>query len=73
LILGSVNGIEWSIQPAVTEGSSVLRRISSTQSVSCQPVAVPGPPALAQNGKPAPSATILSARVMSSSHVAGTV
>jgi hypothetical protein len=72
LILGSVNGILWLIQSAVTWGSSVFRRTSSIQSVICQPVAVPGPPALTQKGAPFPSATILSARAISSSHVAGT-
>ena len=71
LILGSVNVILWLIQSLVTCGSSVLRRTSSTQSVSSQPVAVPGPPALTQNGW-LPSATILSARATSSSQVLGT-
>src|SRR5205823_12333339 len=71
LILGSVNLILWLIQSFVTCGSSVLARTSSTQSVSSQPVAVPGPPALTQNGW-LPAATILSLRATSSSHVFGT-
>src|SRR4029079_12523043 len=72
LIFGSSNVILWLTQSLVTCGSSVLRRTSSTQSVSSQPVAVPGPPALTQNGW-LPSATILSARAVSSSQVLGTV
>src|SRR3954454_10754797 len=71
LIFGSVNLVLPLIQSFVTCGSSVLRRTSSTQSVSSQPVAVPGPPALTQNGW-LPSATILSARATSSSQVLGT-
>src|SRR5207244_1454614 len=72
LIFGAPNVILWLIQSLVTCRSSVLARTSSTQSVSSQPVAVPGPPALTQNGL-LPAATILSARAVSSSHVLGTV
>src|SRR4029079_16042761 len=43
-----------------------------TQSVSCQPVASPGPPALTHDGLE-PSATILSDRAIRRSHVCGTV
>src|SRR4051812_24052500 len=55
LIFGSWNVILWLIQSLVTCGSLDLASTSSTQSVSSQPVAVPGPPALTQNGwLPAP-------------------
>src|SRR3954470_10895630 len=70
LIFGSSNVIAWLIQSAVTFGSSVLARTSSTQSVSSQPVALPGPPALTQNGW-LPAAMILSERALSSSQVLG--
>src|SRR6185503_19129322 len=70
LILGSSKVILWLTQSAVTDGSSVLARTSSTQSVSSQPVAVPGPPALTQNGW-LPAAVIVSASLTRSSHVFG--
>src|SRR5690349_11162405 len=72
LILGSLNVTLWLIQSAVTCGSSLLASTSSIQSVSSQPVAVPGPPALTHHGW-LPSAMILSERVTSSSQVLGTV